>query len=128
MFICKNVPSLIKTGNSEVIGQNKQIFKPQVERMISQGIAMKSFDKALSVIATAGILTMSPAMAGTSTPLSPGKPAGITQAQHHGPSLVLIGGAALATVIAVVVATQSGGSSSCSATNCPTTSSTASTS
>ena len=72
-------------------------------------------------------MTTLPAVAGQNA-LVPGKPAGVREAQRHGPSLLLIGGAALVTVIAVVVAVESSNNATCSATNCPTSTSTGSTS
>jgi hypothetical protein len=66
------------------------------------------------------------ALAADST-LAPGKPAGVHEALHHGPNLWLIGGVS-AVVIAGVAIAATQGSSSCSAANCPTSTSTASTS
>jgi hypothetical protein len=47
--------------------------------------------------------------------LAPGKPAGVREAARHGPSLLLIGGAAAVAVVGIVIATQSSSNSVCGA-------------
>jgi hypothetical protein len=51
--------------------------------------------------------------------LAPGKPAGVNQAQRHGSHLLLIGGVTAVVVAGIVIAATNNGSSSCSASNCP---------
>ena len=90
---------------------------------------MTQWTKAVMGIAVAAALTGSQAVAaGAQAPLAPGKPAGVREAARHRPNLLLIGGIAVAVVAGVVVAVATNGSSSCSATNCPTSVSTTSTS
>ena len=71
-------------------------------------------------LAIAAAMTGSQALADGA--LAPGKPAGVQEAQHHGPSLLLIGGVTAAVVAGIVIAATNSSNSSCSATNCPTSS------
>ena len=90
---------------------------------------MTRLTKAVVGMAVAAALAGSQALAaGADAPLAPGKPAGVHEAARHRPNLLLIGGIGVAVVAAVVVAVATNGSSSCSAANCPTSVSTASTS
>jgi hypothetical protein len=75
---------------------------------------MTKFGKALSAVAMAAVLTASQALAAEGPLPAPGKPAGVTAAQHSS-KLLLIGGAALVTVIAIVIATQSSSNAVCGA-------------
>lgn len=67
-------------------------------------------------IVVAAAMTGSQALAGA---LAPGKPAGVQEAQRHGPNLLLIGGITVAVVAGIVIAATDSGNSSCSAANCP---------
>jgi hypothetical protein len=90
---------------------------------------MKNFRMAVTGLVAAAAMAGSQALAaGADMPLAPGKPAGVQQAQRHGPNLLLIGGVAALVAAAVVVAVVNSSNGSCSATNCPTTTSTSSTS
>jgi hypothetical protein len=79
---------------------------------------MTNFRMAATAIAVAAAMTGSQALADGA--LAPGKPAGVKEAQHHGPNLLLIGGVTAAVVAGIVIATTNSGDSSCSATACPT--------
>jgi len=72
----------------------------------------------MMAVTVAAAMTGSQALAADLS-LSPGKPAGVRQAQHGHPSLLLIGAGVAVVVVGIVVATQSSGSAACSATNCP---------
>jgi hypothetical protein len=61
----------------------------------------------MAMIAMAAALAGSQAMAADVSPLAPGKPAGVSQARHGSPSLLLIGGGVLVAVGAVLFATMS---------------------
>jgi hypothetical protein len=90
---------------------------------------MTNFRMAAVGLAAVAAMAGSQALAaGADAPLAPGKPAGVQQAQHHGRNLLLIGGVTAAVVAGIVIATTNSGDSSCSATACPTSVSTASTS
>lgn len=90
---------------------------------------MKNFRMAVTGLVAAAALAGSQALAaGANMPLAPGKPAGVQQALRHGPNLLLIGGVAALVVAGVVVALVNSSNGSCSATNCPTTTSSSSTS
>jgi hypothetical protein len=84
-----------------------------------QGNAMTNFRMAAIAFVAAAAMTGSQALADGA--LVPGKPAGVSEAQRHHSNLLLIGGVAAAVIVGVAVAASSGGSSSCSATACPTT-------
>lgn len=76
-------------------------------------------------------MAVAAAMAGSQAlaadlPLSPGKPAGVREAQHGHHNLLLIGLGVTAAVVGIVVATQSSSGAACSTANCPTTPSTTS--
>ena len=87
---------------------------------------MTNFRTAALAMVVAGALTGTQAFAdGT---LTPGKPAGVQQAQRHGHNLLLIGAAAAVVIAGVAVAAANSGSSACSAANCPATGATTSTS
>jgi hypothetical protein len=88
---------------------------------------MTNFRTAAIAIAVVAAMAGSEALAADGA-LAPGKPAGVQEAQHHGPSLLLIGGVTAAVVAGVVIAATNSGGSSCSATNCPVTGATTSTS
>jgi hypothetical protein len=89
---------------------------------------MTRVTKAVVGIAVAAAFAGSQAVAaGRDGPLAPGKPAGVHEAVRHGPNLLLIGGVAAAVAAGVVIAVTTSGSSSCSATNCPTSTSTSGT-
>ena len=64
------------------------------------------------------LLLVSQALA-ADLPLSPGKPAGVREAQHGHHNLLLIGLGVTAAVVGIVIATQSSNNAACSATNCP---------
>jgi hypothetical protein len=87
---------------------------------------MTNFRMAALAIAVAGAMTGSEALAADST-LAPGKPAGVHEAQHHGPNLWLIVGVSAAVVAGIVIATTQN-SAACSAAACPVTGATTSTS
>jgi hypothetical protein len=91
---------------------------------------MTNFRMAVIGFAAAAALAGSQALAaGSDMPLAPGKPAGVQDAQrHHGPSLLLIGGVTAALVAGVIIATTTSSSAACSATACPTSVSTSTTS
>ena len=84
-----------------------------------QGNAMTNFRMAAIAFVAAAAMTGSQALAADGA-LVPGKPAGVQQAQHHGPSLLLIGGVTAAVVAGIAIAAANSGGSSCSATACPT--------
>ena len=77
---------------------------------------MTNFRTAMIAMAAAAAMTGSQAMA-TSTapvgPLAPGKPAGVSEARHGSPSLLLIGAGVLVAVGAVVFATMSTSNAVC---------------
>jgi hypothetical protein len=75
---------------------------------------MTHFRKGMIALAMAGALAGGQAVAAEVSALAPGKPAGVLEAQHHGPSLLLIAGAATLVVIGVVIATQSSNNAVCS--------------
>jgi hypothetical protein len=79
---------------------------------------MANFRTAMTAMAVAVALTGSQAVAADLS-LAPGKPAGVRQAQHGSPSLLLVGLGVAAAVAAIVIATQSDSAAVCSATNCP---------
>jgi hypothetical protein len=90
---------------------------------------MKNFRMAVTGLVAAAAMAGSQALAaGADMPLAPGKPAGVQQAQRHRPNLLLIGGIATLVVAGVVVAVVNSSGGSCPAANCPTTTSTGSTS
>jgi hypothetical protein len=72
---------------------------------------MIKFKTALVAVSAMAMIG-SQALAADVAALSPGKPAGVHQAQRS-PNLLLIGGAAVVAVVAVVVATQGGSGNSC---------------
>jgi len=73
---------------------------------------MTNFRMAMIAMATAAAMAGSQAMAADVT-LAPGKPAGVSQARHGSPSLLLIGGGVLVAVGAVVFATMSSSNAVC---------------
>lgn len=77
---------------------------------------MTKFRTALVALSAAAMIG-SQAMAADVSALTPGKPAGVHQAQRS-PNLLLIGGAAALAVVAVVVATQSGNNNGTCGTAC----------
>jgi hypothetical protein len=79
---------------------------------------MANFRAAMMAVTMAAAMTGSQALAADLS-LSPGKPAGVREAQHGHHNLLLIGLGVTAAVVGIVIATQSGGSAACSATNCP---------
>ena len=87
---------------------------------------MTNFRKAAIAVAVVAAMTGTQALAADGA-LAPGKPAGVQQAQRHGHNLLLIGAGVAVLVAGVAVAASSGGSGSCSATNCPTTAASTST-
>jgi len=101
-------------------------FYTAVQAGLLQGNAMRNIGKTAIAAAAVAALTGSQALADGA--LSPGKPAGIEQAQRHGHNLLLIGGVAAAVVAGIVVAATNSGGGACSAANCPTTGATTSTS
>ncbi len=58
----------------------------------------------MGLVAAAAMAGSQALAAGADMPLAPGKPAGVQQAQRHGPNLLLIGGVAALVVAGVVVA------------------------
>ena len=73
-----------------------------------------NFRNAMIAVALAAAMAGSQALAADGS-LAPGKPAGLHEAQRHGPSLLLIGGAAAVAVVGIVIATQSSNNSVCGA-------------
>jgi len=72
-----------------------------------------NFRTAMIAMAVSAAMAGSQAMAADGA-LTPGKPAGISQARlHHGPNLLLIGGAAAVAVVGVVVATMGSSDAVC---------------
>jgi hypothetical protein len=59
--------------------------------------------------------------------LTPGKPAGVVEAQRHRHNLWLIGGAAAVVIVGVAIAAESGGNAACGST-CSSTATSATTS
>ena len=74
---------------------------------------MTNFRTAMIAMAAAAAMAGSQAMAADVSPLAPGKPAGVSQARHGSPSLLLIGGGVLIAVGAVVFATMSTSNAVC---------------
>ncbi len=72
----------------------------------------------MTAMAVAAAMTASQALAADLS-LTPGKPAGVRQAQHGSPSLLWIGLGVTVAVVGIVIATQSDSNAVCSATNCP---------
>jgi len=79
---------------------------------------MANFRTAMMAVTVAAAMTGSQALAADLS-LSPGKPAGVREAQHGHHNLLLIGLGVTAAVVGIVIATQSSGSAACSAANCP---------
>jgi hypothetical protein len=75
---------------------------------------MANFRTATVALALAATMAGTQAMAADGA-LAPGKPAGVTQARlrHHGPNLLLIGGAAALAVVGIVVGTLNSNNSVC---------------
>ena len=71
-----------------------------------RGTTMTNFRMAALAIAIAAAMTGTEALAADGA-LAPGKPAGVQEAQHHGPSLWLIGGVTVAVVAGIVRLTRS---------------------
>ena len=80
---------------------------------------MTNFRTAALAVGVALAMTGTQALAADGA-LAPGKPAGVKEAQHHGPNLWLIGGVSAAVIAGIVVAASSSGNASCSAAACPT--------
>jgi hypothetical protein len=81
---------------------------------------MANFRTAMMAVMAAAAMTGSQALAADLS-LSPGKPAGVRQAQHGHPNLLLIGVGVTAAVVGIVIATQSSSNAACG-TACPVTS------
>lgn len=73
---------------------------------------MTNFKTAMMAVAVAAAMTGSQALAADLS-LSPGKPAGVRQAQHGHPNLLLIGAGVTVAVVGIVVATQSSSNAAC---------------
>ena len=76
---------------------------------------MANFRTAMIAMAAAAALAGSQAMAADVSPLAPGKPAGVSQARHGSPSLLLIGAGVAVAVGAIVFATMSTSNAVCGA-------------
>jgi hypothetical protein len=80
-----------------------------------QGKQMANFRTGMIAVAVVAAMAGPQAMAADGA-LTPGKPAGISQARlHHSPNLLLIGGAAAVAVVGIVVATMSSSNAVCGA-------------
>jgi hypothetical protein len=75
---------------------------------------MANFRTAMMAVMAAAAMTGSQALAADLS-LSPGKPAGVRQAQHGHPNLLLIGAGVTAAVVGIVIATQSSSDAACGA-------------
>ena len=85
---------------------------------------MTNFRTAMIGLAATAAMAGSQAVAADIS-LAPGKPAGLQEARHRSPNLLLIGGAATVAVVAVVIATQQSNNAPCgSACNITTTTTT----
>jgi hypothetical protein len=75
---------------------------------------MVHFRTAMMAVMAAAAMTGSQALAADLS-LSPGKPAGVRQAQHGHHNLLLIGAGVTAAVVGIVIATQSSSDAACGA-------------
>jgi hypothetical protein len=73
---------------------------------------MANFRTAMMAVSVAAAMTGSQALAADLS-LSPGKPAGVREAQHGHPNLLLIGAGVTAAVVGIVIATQSSSNAAC---------------